>query len=89
MAGTSYSAVSNERRKRKKPKTFLKFLWHIFEKGKAALARIFFIIHGMITVWRVTDVYSDPLFFLLCIPMALLIVEFFVTTKFTDGEWKW
>ena len=57
---------------------------------KALFVRVAFAIHGCITVWRVTDVYHDPLYYLLAVPIVLLLVELVVTAKCTEnGEWKW
>ncbi|XP_038045833.1 transmembrane protein 26-like isoform X2 [Patiria miniata] len=57
---------------------------------KALLGRCLFAIHGIITIWRVTEVYSERIYYLLVIPVCLLPLELIVTLKFTDrGEWKW
>ncbi|XP_038045846.1 transmembrane protein 26-like [Patiria miniata] len=57
---------------------------------KAVLARCLFAIHGIITIWRVTEVNSDTVYYLLIIPVLLLPLEMIVTLKFADnGEWKW
>ncbi|XP_071792566.1 transmembrane protein 26-like [Asterias amurensis] len=57
---------------------------------KAILARSLFAIHGILTVWRVTDVNSNPLYYLLIIPICLLPLEMILTLKATkNGEWKW
>ncbi|XP_038045868.1 transmembrane protein 26-like [Patiria miniata] len=57
---------------------------------KALLARCLFAIHGIITIWRVTEVHSEMIYYLLVIPVCLLILEMIITLKFTEnGEWKW
>ncbi|XP_022097360.1 transmembrane protein 26-like [Acanthaster planci] len=57
---------------------------------KALLARCLFAIHGIITIWRVTEVNSEMIYYLLVIPVCLLPVEMIITLKFADdGEWKW
>ncbi|XP_022097359.1 transmembrane protein 26-like [Acanthaster planci] len=56
---------------------------------KALLARGLFAIHGIITIWRVTEVNSE-IYYLLVIPVCLVPVEMITTLKFADdGEWKW
>ncbi|XP_072025549.1 transmembrane protein 26-like [Amphiura filiformis] len=62
----------------------------IFAAWKGLIARSLFVIHGFITFWRVIDVYEDPLYSLLLVPLVLLLIEYHVTTKYTrTGEWKW
>ncbi|XP_072025100.1 transmembrane protein 26-like [Amphiura filiformis] len=62
----------------------------IFAAWKALISRSLFVIHGLITFWRVSDVYKDPLYYLLLVPFVLLLIEYPVTTKCTrTGEWKW
>ena len=57
---------------------------------KALLARCLFAVHGIITIWRVTEVNSEKIYYLLVIPVCLLPLEMILTLKFTDnGEWKW
>ncbi|XP_022107477.1 transmembrane protein 26-like [Acanthaster planci] len=57
---------------------------------KALLARCLFAIHGIITIWRVTEVNSEMIYYLLVIPVCLLPFEMIITLKFTEnGEWKW
>ena len=61
-----------------------------FVKLKGLLARVLFITHGVITIWRVTDVYDEPIYYLLLVPIVLLIVELILTMQITkSGEWKW
>ena len=67
-----------------------KLVAYVTNNVKALLVRVLFGVHGLLTVWRCTDVYRDPLFYLLAIPVILLLVELVVTAKFTEnGEWKW
>ena len=57
---------------------------------KALLARCLFAIHGIVTIWRVTAMNSDMVYYLLVIPVCLLPLEMIVTLKYSDnGEWKW
>ena len=42
---------------------------------KAFLARALFAIHGIIAIWRVTDVNSERIYYLLIIPVCLLPLE--------------
>ncbi|XP_071496164.1 transmembrane protein 26-like [Diadema antillarum] len=57
---------------------------------KALIARLFFGVHGVIVIWRVTTIYDSYYFYALLAPLVLLIAEMGVTLKCTDtGEWKW
>ncbi|XP_072018316.1 transmembrane protein 26-like [Amphiura filiformis] len=57
---------------------------------KAILARLLFATHGLVTIWRVSDVCDKKIFLLLCLPLGLLVIEMVVTTFYTkNGEWKW
>ncbi|XP_071792565.1 transmembrane protein 26-like isoform X2 [Asterias amurensis] len=54
------------------------------------LVRFSFFIHGIFTVKQVSDVKSNPLYWLLIIPVGGLLFEFILTLIFTDdGESKW
>lgn len=56
----------------------------------ALLSRFLFAVHGVVTVWRVVAVKGEPLYWLLLMGVALLVVEMAVTIKCTrNAEWKW
>ncbi|XP_070765754.1 transmembrane protein 26 [Enoplosus armatus] len=56
----------------------------------ASLSRFLFVVHGVVTVWRVVAVKEEPLYWLLLMGVALLGVEMAVTLKCTrNAEWKW
>ncbi|XP_037337046.1 transmembrane protein 26 [Pungitius pungitius] len=56
----------------------------------ALLSRFLFVVHGVVTVWRVVAVKEEPLYWLLLTGVALLGVEMAVTLKCTqNAEWKW
>ncbi|XP_034001059.1 transmembrane protein 26 [Trematomus bernacchii] len=56
----------------------------------ALLSRFLFVVHGVVTVWRVVAVKGEPLYWLLLTGVALLGVEMAVTLKCTrNAEWKW
>lgn len=62
----------------------------VISLAKGLVARIIFGIHCTITIWRVTDVYEEPIYYLMLAPIVLLIVELIVTMQCTEtGEWKW
>ncbi|XP_010789130.1 transmembrane protein 26, partial [Notothenia coriiceps] len=55
----------------------------------ALLSRFLFVVHGVVTVWRVVAVKGEPLYWLLLTGVALLGVEMAVTLKCTqNAEWK-
>ena len=64
---------------------------HLLKLQATALTtRLMFGILGLVTIWRVTDVYDANVFYVLAIPVLLLAVEFVITNKYTEsGEWKW
>ncbi|KAM9855196.1 transmembrane protein 26 [Aulostomus maculatus] len=56
----------------------------------ALLSRFLFVVHGVVTVWRVVAIKGEPLYWLLLTGVALLGVEMAVTLKCTrNAEWKW
>ncbi|XP_031724739.1 transmembrane protein 26 [Anarrhichthys ocellatus] len=56
----------------------------------ALLSRFLFVVHGVVTVWRVVAVKEEPLYWLLLMGVALLGLEMVVTLKCTqNAEWKW
>ena len=62
----------------------------VISLAKGLIARIIFSVHCAITIWRVTDVYDEPIYYLMLAPIVLLIVELIVTMQCTEtGEWKW
>ena len=64
------------------------FLSYGLDNLRVLLVRLAFAIHGCIATWRVTTVYNDPVYYILIIPIALLLVEFWVTAKYTEnGDW--
>ncbi|XP_002733201.1 transmembrane protein 26-like [Saccoglossus kowalevskii] len=57
---------------------------------KAIITRLMFSVHGFISVWRVTDVKADPLYWLLLMSVLGLLFETIITLKLRKGhEWKW
>ncbi|XP_038045857.1 transmembrane protein 26-like [Patiria miniata] len=57
---------------------------------KAFTARLFFAIHGIVTVWRVASVRGSSVYYLMVMPVALMPGEMIFTLQTTDaGEWKW
>ncbi|KAG2458784.1 TMM26 protein, partial [Polypterus senegalus] len=57
---------------------------------QAQLSRLMFFIHGVVMVWRVVWVKGDKVYWALAIGVCLLIIESFITLRYTSrGEWKW
>ncbi|XP_077993190.1 transmembrane protein 26-like [Glandiceps talaboti] len=56
---------------------------------KASFGRLIYLIHGMLAVWRVTVMKSDPTYWALSTPLFLMFIEGVITLKLTCGEWKW
>ncbi|XP_064619322.1 transmembrane protein 26-like [Lineus longissimus] len=57
---------------------------------KAVIARFIFFLHGLVAIWRVSDITGEPLFWILAIALLALIAEFIVSLKFKGAnESKW
>nr|XP_002732093.1 PREDICTED: transmembrane protein 26-like [Saccoglossus kowalevskii] len=58
---------------------------------KGIFARIFYVIHGLLCVWRLTDVNGNMYFWAVIVPVLLLPLEMVITMMVnkTKGEWKW
>lgn len=57
---------------------------------KGLIARLIFCVHCIMVIWRVTDVYDEPIYYCMLAPIPLLLIELIVTIKCTEtGEWKW
>ncbi|XP_070560015.1 transmembrane protein 26-like [Ptychodera flava] len=58
---------------------------------KGIFARTLYTVHGFLCVWRLTDVKSDPTYWLATVPVLLLPIEMVITVAVnkTKGEWKW
>ncbi|XP_013397678.1 transmembrane protein 26 [Lingula anatina] len=56
----------------------------------AVVIRLMFVLHTFISVWRVTDVLQESLYWLMLVSLIALVVEALVTVIKRKGEeWKW
>lgn len=57
---------------------------------KAGFTRLLFAGHIFVTVWRVTDVYQDNIYWLLLLFLGGMLLEFIVIMYSREGkEWNW
>lgn len=56
----------------------------------AVLTRLFFILHSVVGVWRVTVLKNDNMYWLLALANVLLCIEMVLTLKLKKGRGlKW
>lgn len=56
----------------------------------ALATRLFFVLHSLVGVWRVTEVKKEPTYWLLALLNILLFLETALTLKFKRGRgYKW
>lgn len=56
----------------------------------ALATRLFFVLHSLVGVWRVTEVKKEPTYWLLALLNLLLFLETALTLKFKRGRgYKW
>ncbi|XP_035703788.1 transmembrane protein 26-like isoform X2 [Folsomia candida] len=57
---------------------------------KAILTRVIFATHGLVAIWRVTQIKNDPYYWYLCASILALMFEgVFTLTIKKNQEWKW
>ncbi|CAG5120297.1 unnamed protein product, partial [Candidula unifasciata] len=57
---------------------------------KAIISRSLFVFHGLISIWRVTQIKRSLIYWLLSATLPLMVAETFYTLcKKKDREWKW
>ncbi|XP_064620949.1 transmembrane protein 26-like [Lineus longissimus] len=57
--------------------------------AKAILARIMFILHALVCMFRVHTQNHELVYFVLLVPLVILLIEAYFTLKLKHGEWKW
>lgn len=57
---------------------------------KAVITRVLFGTHGFIAIWQVARNKEDPVYWYLCVPIGLLVVEGLFTLAIKKNqEWRW
>lgn len=62
----------------------------VFATVKAVFTRIIFAGHGFLAIWQVAQSKRDPVWWTLCVPIGLLVLEaLFTLTIKKNQEWRW
>lgn len=62
----------------------------VFATFKAVVTRIIFSAHGFLAIWQVAQSKLDPVWWTLCVPIGLLVLEaIFTLTIKKNQEWRW